>query len=104
MSDETDRLEQIIDVLEPELRRLGVYIDHSNIASEEETGDKPMLVIDASVGSVAFSRRVQDPEQFDFDREFKKMTFGAIADDFLDTRAQFEARLAEGRPLLGDAE
>lgn len=87
------------DLLEPELRRVGVYVDNTNIV--EFPDGTPVLVIDAYLGNVAFSKRVQDPEQHDFDREFKKMTFGTVADDFLDARGDLERRIAEGKPILG---
>ena len=93
-------LTKAADMLEPELRRIGVYSDSTHVL--EFPDGTPVLVIDAYLGDVAFSKRVQDPEQHDFDREFKKMTLGTVADDFLDARGEIERRIAEGKPILGD--
>lgn len=84
------------------LRELGLYADDADLQVHELPDGRHVVTVDALIGDLAFSRRVQDPEQHDFDAEFRKMTRGSDADRFLDVRAQLEKRIADGKLLGGD--
>lgn len=96
---EADTFRTRIEAAEPELRKLGVYLDHAPIPHVVPTpfGVKPAMVLVANLGDVAFTRRVQDPEGHAMDTQFAGIESGANADEFLDARAEYVAKLREAR-------
>lgn len=58
------------------LRAIGLYEDRMEAVDQE----RPVFVVDLWVGDLAFSKRIQQPEQFDIDAEFRKM-MNPVAED-----------------------
>lgn len=87
-------------LLDDELRRIGLYLETTQVI--EAPHGESVLYCEVLVGDVAFTTRVQDPEQSDVDKEFKRIERSAVQDTFLSTREDLARRIAEGRPLFGD--
>lgn len=87
--------------------RIGLYADDVTFAPVPTPfGPRVAAVIRFSIGEVAFTKRVQDPEQERVDRQFKEMTFSMGTDRFLDERERMKKLLSEGRSIFdpGDDE
>lgn len=81
-----------IEAMDEPLRKIGVYV-----ATAMDTGQGPVIV-DALVGDVAMSDRVQNPNQAASDSVLRQM-------EHEQGRAEYDEvkrRLAEGGPLLED--
>lgn len=88
--------------LDDELRKVGVYVDDYDIAG---TPQGVMLFLQCSVGKVAFTQRVQEPEQAGFDDQFRAFEVAAKRDAFLDERARIERCMEAGvDPFSPEAE
>lgn len=85
------------DELEAVARKLGLYLNSAAIVPLPPDGTKVGLIADFLIGDVAFTQRIQDPEQEQIDRMFYDMTSGIGNDDFLDKQAQVKKNVAEGR-------
>lgn len=98
------RINLAAEALEDELRRIGLYVQTTNIVDPEKTG-QPMpgvvVYMECLIGDLAFTKRVQDPVQHEFDHEFRKIEHSTVADDFLDLRSQIEERMRDGKPMFG---
>lgn len=95
-----DRLQAATAVLDDGLRRIGLYVDDTQVI--EGPRGETVLYMEVLMGDVAFAKRVQDPEQSGFDTEFAKIERSKASDDFLTARDDMARRIAEGRPLFGD--
>ena len=87
------------------LRAIGLYEDQSQWISQGERPDefsppqqdqRNILVMDLLIGELAFSKRIQDPEQFDVDAEFRTMMGGLETSEVDDTRDKIMRRLEQG--------
>lgn len=93
-----------------ELRQIGLYEAGPPQIAMVPTpfGPRPALVANFSIGKVAFSKRVQHPEDAKFDNQFDVMAIQAEDDAFLDEQNRIRRLLAEGKTmdeiLLGDDE
>lgn len=87
-----------LDAAEPELRKLGVYVDQT-VPHQVHTpfGPKIGMVIMSTIGDVAFTQRVQDPDAYAMDNQFAGIESGAHTDEFLDERARIAAQIEEAR-------
>ncbi len=84
-----------------ELRQIGLYVDDmSVVAIDGPDGPEVALAVTAEIGDVAFSKRVQDPEQDDVDDEFRQMQVSMANDEFLDNRDKIQKAIKEGRDPL----
>ena len=103
--DDLDKLTERIEPLSDAARRIGCYLDRSVVTSiPTPFGPKLAIVAEFSLGQVAFTTRVQDPEQEQVDRMFSEMTFGLGTDELLDSREQMRRNLAEGRSIFDDGD
>ena len=57
------------------LREVGLYEDKVSFVQ-----DHPIAILDLYVGDLAFSKRVQNPDQVDIDKEFRLM-MGPVTQD-----------------------
>lgn len=82
---DTERAQMVkrVDDLVFALRVVGLFED-SVITPEE---DRPIAVVDFLIGDLAFSKRIQEPEQVDFDAEFRAM-IAPVAEDQNDDAIQ----------------
>lgn len=87
------------------LRAVGLYEDQSQWISQGERPDefsppqehqRNILVMDLLIGDLAFSKRVQNPEQHDVDAEFRAMMGGLETSEFDDTRNEIIRKLEQG--------
>jgi hypothetical protein len=125
MADDDLNLQAKQEEMELALRSIGVYVEsacwHDPLGEaramveqsgemteeqiEERFGGKKayVLAVECFVGDVAFSDRVQNPDQFSVDDEFKAIAreFGDQA--FKDAQAKIQQAIAEGRdPFAGE--
>ena len=107
-------LREKTEALEAGLREAGLYFNRTQLVmppeeGEEEEPDKgimaqpkptvpgnSMLIVDCLVGDVAFSDRVQDPAQQDWDRSFREIMRGAVANDFEEERRNLMKEFGQG--------
>lgn len=101
MADE-EHVEAAVAQLDDELRKLGLYVEHSELYTLAD--GRIMLVCEATIGDIAFSTRVQDPEQHHFDQQFRTFEVDESHSSFEATREDLRRRLAEGKPIFGDDE
>ncbi len=86
-------------------RNLGLYINETNlVVVGMQDGPKAAMVLDMTIGDVAFSPRVQNPEEFDIDKSFAEMQVSMMDDEFLDSRVRIQRNIKEGRDPLDDGE
>lgn len=104
-------LREKIEGLEKGLREAGLFFNRTQLImppeeGEEEEPDKgimakpkpsvpgnSMLIVDCLVGDVAFSQRVQDPTQMDWDRSFREIARDAVAADFEEEKRRMRREL-----------
>jgi len=77
------------------LREAGLYEDQVTIPPSEEDGPK-LIILTMFVGDRAFSKKVQDPEEADWDQSFREIARGFLSDSFEDARKQLLEGLGEG--------
>lgn len=107
--------------IELALRDIGVFVDeaqwHDPLGDmqagmdEEDRADflerygaekrAYVLAMDCFVSQVAFLDRVQNPDQWDIDTDFRMMTSGLKEDAFETKRQEMLKRIAEGKSPLG---
>jgi hypothetical protein len=92
-------MEAATERLDTALRRTGLYVEHRYYLDHE--GGR-YLIVDAILGDVAFSDRIQKPEAASDKRAVKEMDIEMRRTDFADTKAELRRRIAEGKPLMGD--
>lgn len=95
-----ERLQELTDELEENLKRIGCYVLSTGlqVPMDEEgnlTGE-PFLVITCSIGNVAWSPRVQDPEQDKVDDEIRGIESGQTEEDFEAIREQYRQMRERG--------
>lgn len=75
-------------LLEDEARKIGLYAQAMNVGTSHDPNSnehgEPVLIATFLLGDVAFSARVQDPEQAAVNDEFAKME-SDVANDTLNT-------------------
>jgi hypothetical protein len=87
-------------------RKIGCYLEEAIITDVPggPNGSQRGIIADFSLGKVAFSDRVQNPEQEQIDRAFQEMTFGFGSDEFLDARNRVQRNIEEGRMAFDDGD
>jgi hypothetical protein len=99
--DEAERLMEKLPELEERARRVGLYLEGSAVVQSQ---GRPLLVTRMLLGDVAFTKRVQNPDADDVDRELEEMTARIQDDEFLDARQRIARNVAEGRDPLDDGD
>jgi hypothetical protein len=66
--------------MEAALRDVGLYVDKATWIVAP--GQNPSLMMECFLGDVAFTKRVQDPTQNDFDASFREMTAAMAKERF----------------------
>lgn len=89
-----DKFQDLLEKMGDKARQIGLYVNGAALNVDEEgeplTGEKRhVLVMQFTVGDVAFSKRVQDPEEDQFDTEFKKFESGQVKDQVEDIRQRY---------------
>lgn len=93
-----DRIPQI----EEAARKVGLYLEQAGVV-EVAPGDRRVMAR-FTIGAVAWSPRVQDPENDDVERRFGEVAAQLTNDEFLDVRLRMERNLAAGRDALDDGD
>lgn len=95
-----EKLQPLIEELKEQAQKIGLYV--SAVALNVDHGDpdetdpdaaverRHQLMMQFTLGSQAFSNRVQDPESDNFDTEFKKIESGALQDNVSDIVEQLK--------------
>jgi hypothetical protein len=88
------------------LRKLGIYVVDMGLAPDPRQAFSqdplaPVLVINGTIGDVAFSERVQHPVEERLDVEFKKLDNQMSKQEFEDLREKIERNMREGKDPLG---
>lgn len=100
------------EAVENAARKIGLYVQDMGLAHaprhggpvDEELGDNPVMVGLFTIGDVAFSDRVLNPETDSIDKEFRQMTVVAEKEQFDDLRDSLEKRLKEGKGIFDEEE
>lgn len=88
-----------------DFRRLGLYVDRTDeTVTEGPLGPVPVLVVEATIGAVAFTDRVVDPEKDAIDSQFREMEASMLTDEFLDAHERMRRNIAAGRDPLDDGD
>lgn len=82
-----------IDALEGRLRTIGLYVDETRVISD---GDRQAVVVDCFIGDVAYSARIQDPEQAEMDTTFRRIVAADQAHGVEQVRDDLLRRLGKG--------
>ena len=94
--DENDhKLFEKIHELEDGARQIGLYLEEAGVLQHGETGQHAIFA-NFNIGKVAFSDRVQHPEKYTVDSEFKNIATDMARDDFLDARTKIAVALEKG--------
>lgn len=102
---DTDLLIERYPDFEDAARQLGLYAEGHEISSAHTPlGPKAALVVGFDIGNVAFSDRVQHPENVTVDQAVREMELDTAADEWIDTREQIRRNLAAGRDPLDDGD
>lgn len=115
MDDPREKLSAVMKDLEDQARKLGLYIEHAAIASSDPEGamesledadklrellasdeDEVYLMATFAIGDVAWSKRVQDPEQDKIDDQFRVIA----PDPVEELREKMRRAAAEGKSIL----
>lgn len=91
-----------IEELEEEARRLGLYLEQAAVMNLGPGTSR--LVARFTIGDVAWSSRVQEPEADRDKRELAEVDARMADDDFIDTRERIKRNLAAGRDALDDGD
>lgn len=85
------------------LRKMGLYVDEVAMGEAQEFGS-PFLIAVATVGDLAFSDRVLNPEQERFNDEFRNIQVEENSASFDAMRERMKRNIEEGRDPLDDGE
>lgn len=105
-SDEEAR--KLMEELENAARRIGLYAENIAIGvpiggpNIPEGEEQMVLVAQFTLGDIAFSDRVQNPQADETDMEFRKMAVDLEKDQFEAKRQEIERKLKEGKPIFGE--
>lgn len=108
--DDAERLSAKVSDLEEAARKLGLYLDQAVVATlDAPSGDpdeeaSPVLFASMSINRVAFSTRVQEPEQDRFDRQLREMELGERDQKVVEAKEQIARNIAAGRDPLDDGD
>lgn len=90
-------------IVEETARKLGLYLEDSQVMQiPGPDGVDQVLVVNFTVGAVAWRVRTQDEEQAEFDRQAAEMEAAMVTDEFLDLRNRMAANREAGRDLLDE--
>ena len=84
-----------LEQLEDAARKLGLYLDRAMWVPTP--GGPPALVVDFLIGDVAWSPRVQDPDQAAADTAFSQIAVEETKTDFDDLAERIRRNIAAGR-------
>lgn len=86
---------------ETTLRKLGVYVEGMQIVPMPTPfGIKPALALGATIGDVAWTPRVLDPETDSMNDQFRVIEKETKADEFLDARKRITEAIERGENPL----
>lgn len=86
--DESHR--KLVEDLENETRKIGLYMDYARVMPGDEEGTKLMVHTSFLVGDIAWSTRVQDPDQHEIDKQFQSVTDGLEDEQLNEVRRKLE--------------
>lgn len=101
MTEPESNLDAKIPELEDAARQLGLYLSEAGVLEGE---GRQAIVATFSIGQVAWSDRIQHPENYTTEKELAVMEAGIQKDDFLDVRQQIAEKLARGEDPFAEDE
>lgn len=92
-----EKVDEKLRELQEVTRKFGLYLQGATLGidekGDEETGEKyHKLYAQFLVGDIAWSSRVQDPEQDKIDNEFRSIAVGTVEDDFEEIRKKYQKK------------
>lgn len=95
---QADALLERFGELDDDLRQIGLYVEGGPqiVPVPTPLGERMGLLVQFQIGKVAFSQRVQHPEDARFEDKFDVMAIEAQDDAFLDERQRIADALARG--------
>lgn len=108
-----EEAQRLIEDLENASRKLGLYADQivvgvpslpGHVPGDPDEEEKVVVVANFTIGDVAWSDRVQNPQADETDMEFRKMAVDLEKDQFEAKRAEIERRLKEGKPIFDEGD
>lgn len=88
-----------LDELEDDARKIGLYVDSAHVMPDPQGSGEMVFMVDFMLGDVAFSDRVQNPEQYGSDQILRGMEAGMQRSDFEETREKMIESLKNGGSL-----
>ena len=100
-----EKITSRIEPLEDAARKIGCYLDRAVVATiPGPLGPRLAIVAEFNLGKVAFTGRVQDPEQAQIDRVFQEMTFDLGTNEILDAHNRVRRNIEAGRAAFDDGD
>ena len=91
--------------LEEAARKVGLYLDRAAvIVVETHQGPQPALVANFAINKVAFTQRIQKPEDDDFAQRFRAIEAEMSTQAAKDAKAQMKKNIEAGRHPLDDGD
>jgi hypothetical protein len=102
-----EEAQRLMEELENSARKLGLYADNLAIGvpmggPNLDDEERMVVVGQFTIGDIAWSDRVQNPQADETDMEFRKMAVDLEKDAFEAKRLEIERKLKEGKPIFGD--
>lgn len=102
---QADGLLEGAEKLDDAMRQIGLYVDHTHLVTiDTPSGPQPALAVNLTIGDVAYSDRVQHPENYSMDQQFRVMEREMTGNDFEDIQAKMRRNVAAGRDPLDDGD
>jgi hypothetical protein len=91
--------------LDDALRTVGLYVERSQLVMiETPFGPRPALAVDTLIGDVAYTDRVQHPENDTMDKQFRVMEREMTGGEFDDIKERMRRNVAAGRDPMDDGD
>lgn len=104
--EEVEKLNARIEALAETSRKIGLYLERAIVTDVPESGGFPRraILVNYTLGDIAFAARVQDPAQDMIDKQFQEMATNLTSAEFSDTQERIRRNIEAGRDPLDDDE
>jgi hypothetical protein len=102
---QADGLLEGTEKLDDAMRQLGLYVEGTQLITiDTPTGPQPALAANMMIGDVAYSDRVQHPEKYGVDQQFRIMEREMTGSQFDDIKERMKRNVAAGRDPMDDGD